>query len=421
MLSQNILNFVDTAMVSRLGDAALAAVGTGGFINFMAIALVTGLSAGVQAVAARRKGEGRDNETAIPLNGAMVIAVTFGIPMSLILFACASPLFALVNSDPQVLAEGSPYLKVRLIAMVAVGLNFSFRGYWNGIHLPKLYLFTLVAMHSLNIFLNWVLIFGHLGAPAMGTTGAGLATTIATCLGSCMYIGLGFAFARGSGFLHGLPSRETMKTILRLSVPNGVQQLFFAAGFTMLFKILGLVGTSTTAAANVLINVMLIAILPGIALGIAAASLVGSALGRGDVADARRWGWDVVKVAVVLLFLLGLPMLLAPDAIFYLFELSPQTQDLARLPLRIVGGTICIDGVGLVLQHALLGAGASRSTMVISIVMQWVVFLPFAYLVGPVLGYGLLGIWLAQIGYRLIQAGIFTRKWMGNSWTEIRV
>ncbi len=421
MLSQNILNLVDTAMVARLGDAALAAVGIGGFLNFMAIAMVTGLSSGVQAVAARRKGECRESETAIPLNGALLVATCFGVPLTFILIYFAPHLFALVNSDAAVIEAGTPYLSVRLLAMTAVGWNYSFRGYWNGVNLPKLYLFTLVIMHSVNIFLNWIFIFGNLGAPELGAMGAGVATSIATVLGSFMYVGLGFAYARSGGFFRGLPSLQTVKSILSLSVPNGIQQLFFASGFTMLFWILGQVGTRTTAAANVLINVMLVAILPGIALGMAAASLVGQALGRGDQADAKQWGWDVVKVSIVLLSLLGLPMALVPDIILSIFQLDAPTQELARLPLRIVGFTIGIDGIGLVLQHALLGAGASRITMAISIVMQWVLFLPLAYLIGPTMGYGLLGIWIAQIAYRILQAGVFVWLWRGGSWADIKV
>ena len=79
---------------------------------------------------------------------------------------------------------GVPYLQARLFGMVGVGLNFAFRGYWNGINLSVIYLRTLVLMHTCNIFLNYVLIFGAWGFPEMGATGAGVGTAIATYLGS---------------------------------------------------------------------------------------------------------------------------------------------------------------------------------------------------------------------------------------------
>ena len=75
MTSQTLFNLVDTAMVGQLGTEALAAVGVGGFVNFLSVALVMGLSAGVQAMSSRRKGEGRDSETALPLNGGLVLAL----------------------------------------------------------------------------------------------------------------------------------------------------------------------------------------------------------------------------------------------------------------------------------------------------------------------------------------------------------
>ena len=85
MMSQNVLNLVDIGMVGRLGDSALAATGVGGFSNYLAISFIIGLSAGVQALAARRLGEGREDETAIPLNGGLILSLIIGIPACVLL------------------------------------------------------------------------------------------------------------------------------------------------------------------------------------------------------------------------------------------------------------------------------------------------------------------------------------------------
>src|SRR5690606_32333350 len=114
---------------------------------------------GVQAMAARRKGEGRDTETAVPLNGALVLAAIVSIPITIVLWFLVPVLYPLLNPDPEVIAGGVPYLRARILAMVAVGMNYSFRGYWNAVDLSRLYLRTLLVMHACNIFLNWVLIF----------------------------------------------------------------------------------------------------------------------------------------------------------------------------------------------------------------------------------------------------------------------
>lgn len=421
MISQNILNLVDTGMVGSLGDAALAAVGTGSFLNFMSVAFITGFSSGVQAMVARRKGEGRDDEMAVPLNGALLTVLVLSIPWSILLYASASWIYPLVNDAPDVVASGVPYLEARLLAILAVGINFSFRGYWNGINRPSLYLQTLLVMHATNIGLNWLLIFGNWGFPKLGAEGAGIASAISTYVGTGVYFYLGLRHARGAGFLRGLPDRDTVQTMWRISLPTSIQQFLFSAGFTVLFWILGQVGTAATAAGSVLINVMLVAILPCIAFGMASTSLVGQALGRKDPEDAYRWGWDVVTVTVLVLIVVSIPMVLFPDPILDLFIRDPETIRLARWPLRIIAAAMIFDAVGMVLLNAHLGAGASRTSMAVTVGCQWLIMLPGAYLFGPVLGHGLLAIWIMQAVYRIIQAGIFAVLWRSRRWAQIEV
>jgi len=421
MVSQNLLNLVDTAMVGRLGADALAAVGLAGIMSFLAIAFIAGLSSGVQAMAARRLGEGRRGEMAVPLNGGLLFAAGLALPWSFLLYWLAPDLFPLLNSDPAVMEHGVPYLQARIVGLTAVGMNFAFRGYFNGVNLSGLYLRTLLVMHTVNVVLNYVLIFGKLGLPALGATGAGIGTAIASYVGTATYLFLGLRYARTAGFFGRLPSEETMRTMLRLAVPAGLQRLLFAAGFTTLFWIIGRVGTVELAAANVLINLTLVIILPGIGLGMASASLVGQALGRRDADDAKRWGWDVVRVAVVAMVPLGLPMMFATDVVFGIFTTDPAAIAAGRIPLQIIGGSVVLEAVGMVLLQSMLGAGAARTVMIVSISLQWFFFLPIAFVVGPTLGYGLVGIWLVQLAQQLVQAVVFGRLWSTGRWAMVRV
>ena len=167
MVSQNILNLVDTAMVGSLGDAALAAVGLGGFANFMFMALILGVSTGVQVMAARRKGQGLLDQTALPLNAGLAMVLALAPLMTAVLIFWLPDIYSLLNSDVEVIEQGVPYLRWRVLAITIVGCNFAFRGYWNAVDLSRLYMGTLVVMHATNIFLNWVFIFGNLGVPAL--------------------------------------------------------------------------------------------------------------------------------------------------------------------------------------------------------------------------------------------------------------
>ena len=109
MTSQALLNVVDTAMVGHLGDAALAAVGLGSFVLFTCQAMILGLSVGVQAIAARRRGEGRLDETAVPLNASLLLILVIGPLLTVVLCGLAPWFFPLLNPDPAVIAGAVPY------------------------------------------------------------------------------------------------------------------------------------------------------------------------------------------------------------------------------------------------------------------------------------------------------------------------
>jgi len=421
MVSQNVLNLVDTAMVGSLGDAALAAAGLGSFTNYLAMAFILGLSSAVQAMAARRIGEGREHEAAVPLDGGLLLALVLGVAASLLFIGWAENLLAFLTTDPEVVSQGTPYLQWRLTAIAGVGMNFAFRGYWSATEQTRVYLGTLVVMHSLNIFLNWVLIFGHLGAPVMGVAGAGLATTLAIYAGTLIYFVLALIKARQAGFLRRIPSRQTLATMLRIGIPASTQQFFFAAGMVTMFWIIGRIGTQELAAANVLMNLVLAGLLPAMGFGLAAASLVGQALGRKEARDACFWGWQVSAMAAALGVMLGLPSAIFHKAILGVFIHQPATLQLAAVPMVMAGLLMAVDAVGTVLLNAHLGAGDSRRVMLFSVSVQWLLFLPAAFIVGKTLGYGLLGVWLAWAGYRLLQTSIMMIYWQRGKWAEVQL
>jgi len=421
MMSQNVLNLVDIGMVGRLGDSALAASGIGAFSNYFAISFIIGLSAGVHALAARRLGEGRSKETAVPLNGGLILSLLIGLPLLVVLILATPTAFAFLTDDPEVMAQGIPYLQVRIASMIAVGMNFSFRGYWSAIHMAGVYLRTLLIMHAINIFLNWVLIFGNLGAPELGVFGAGLATTISLYIGTGLYFFFALRNARDKGFLHRIPSRSTLWQQFRLSLPSSLQQLFFAAGLVALVWIVGRIGTAEVAAINVLMTFHITAILPAFGIALATTTLVGNALGRGDRDDAARWGWNGAMLTFIYGVVLSLVLIPLANPILGIFLTNPQTRQLAYLPMILWALMISFDTMGMVLMNALIGAGDTHRAMRISVFWQWLFFLPLAWLVGPVLGYGLLGIWILNSFYRVGQSISCGYQWAGRKWADIRI
>lgn len=421
MLSQSLINLVDAAMVGHLGEKALAGVGLGSYANFVAVSLIMGLGSAVQALVARRRGEGRLLEEATPLNAGLALALLVGLPLGLACWLLAPQIIGLLTEDPEVAGIARGYFQWRVLAVAAVGLNFSFRGFWNGSHRSGMYLRILLGMHLFNAALSYCLIHGLLGLPRMGAEGSGLGTCIALYLGSLVYLVQTWRVARGGGFLRARPQPIEFRVLLRLALPNSLQQFLFATGITLLFWIIAQLGSAELAVAHVLINLTLLLILPAIGLGMAATTLVSHSLGEGDVEAAHRWGWEVVRIAALGLTLLGIPFWLFPEAILGLFVNDPALIELGTWPLRLTGLCMVLDSASLVLTQALLGAGASRTVMAVSLGNQWLLFLPLAYLTGPVLGYGLLAIWALYMLQRGFASLLFAVMWQKRDWARIEL
>ncbi len=416
MTSQNVLNLVDTAMVGRLGDVALAASGLGGFVTFMSQAIILGLGVGVQAFTSRRIGAGQKQDAAEPLKVALLIAVLAGGFLTALLFLISKPLFSVFANDPAVLESGTEYFRWRIVSVIPVAANVSFRGFWNAIDKPSVYLRTLILMHILNVALNYGFIFGNFGLPAMGVSGAALASTLATIFGSLLYMLQAWYAARPYGFRHKGERRGLLHNVVKLAIPTGVEQLLFAAGFALFFAIVGRIGTQELAALSVLINILLLCFLPALGLGLAATTLIGQAMGRQEQDDAYAWGIDVAKLAAKVLFVIGVVLALFAKPILSLFIYNEATLVLAIPPLQMTGMFVWTEGIAMVLMQALLGTGATRDVVWANVVGQWLIFLPAAYLVGPVLGFGLFTVWVIMGLQRVGIAVFFVFRWRNKHW-----
>ena len=382
MASQNVLNLADAAMVGRL------------------------------------------DEVASPLNAALILVCAMGVPMAILAFANAEALVPLYTSDASVVANAVPYLRARLLAVPAVGMNFAFRGFWNAIQQPQVYMNTLIVMHTLNVTLSLILTFvgvPQLGIPPLGALGAGLGTSFSLWCGTAMYVYQGIKRASKYGFLQTRPTMTDLKVLATQAAPTSVTNLLYASGMMTLYSIVGRIGTTEVAAVNVLINLMLFLVLPCMGMGLAAGALSGRALGRGDVEDAKQWPWDVAKITAALMSVVGIILAAFPRVVLAIFLNDPHAVDIATTPLRMTGLTVCGDAMSLTMQNALLGVGDAKRVALVSILSQWAVFLPSAYLAVVVFNQNLTVVWALYVSYRFVQGLVYANIWRSGAWSKIRL
>lgn len=416
MVSQNILNLVDTAMVGRLGAEALAAVGIASIVGFLVQSPILGVSAGVQAYAARKKGENKNHETAYGLNSAFVLIAIASVFLTLVFYQLAPWIFSLMNDDALVQSEAVNYFQIRIAATVFVAVNYAFRGFWNAIDMPKVYMNTLIIMHLTNIALNYLLIFGNLGFPEMGVSGAAMGTSISLALGSAIYFYMAFSRIKDSGFLAKMPNLNEITSLAKISLPSGIDFFITMTSVTLLYWIVGHISTSAVAAANILINLFLIALLPGMALGMVLATLAGQSLGASKTKDAMQWGWDTASIGIIALFILSVPMALFSESFLKIFTTDIDVIQTAKLPLQMMGCTLAFEVAGFIFINGLKGIGDSSRVMKISFIFQWLIFLPGAYLLVSFFKLGLLAVWILQASYRVAQTLTFSYIWKQAKW-----
>lgn len=410
-----LMVIVDMMMVGSLGSAEMAAIAIAGFGATLIFALVSGFAPAVQGMVARKMGESGQQLYAIPLNNSLVSILMFGLPLSVLCYWLTPLFFRAVASDPQLILLGVPYLQTLFFAVVAIGMNNAFKGYWAGMSMAKTYMFINLFTNAVNILLNYILIYGHFGAPAMGLWGAAIATVISLYLGTLIFLVTTLLRHRQYGFLRQRIEPPLVKKIFMIGLPATLQEVFFSLGYLVFFWMIGQVGTTELAAANVLVRIVMILSVFSIALGMSAATLVGQELGKGDIKAAIQWGWDVSKIGVVWVSALGLPLLFFPEFFLLLFLVDAETIQKAIVPLQMVAVTTGIGSMIYIYSYSLFSMGKGKGVFLVSFITQWFLFLPLVWIVGPYLHYGLLEIWIAQMVYGVSATAMITYLWMSNN------
>ena len=353
-----------------------------------------------------------------PVWSGIAFAFCIALPLSLVWILCSEWIIALLTPEPAIQEIADKYFDYRTAGMFFTALLLTSRGWWNGNQQPAHYLRIQIATHLLNILISYCLIFGYLGLPRMGAPGAGLGTTLSLGLGALMNLwqirpqqSLPYLSAQvAKRFFH------QACRLARLAMPHSLQQGVFALSLCVLMWLIGKLGIEEQAIAYVLINISLFLILPAVGFGVASTSLISSAIGQQHYRKAYQWGWQVIQVAILSVLILSLPLLLVPQWVLSIFMTSPDIIESAAFLLRLTAIAILIDTAAIVLAHSLYGASAGKHALVITLSGQWLFFLPMAWFVGVYLNYGLLGIWLLQLVYRMLSAGLFVFTWQQRGW-----
>jgi putative MATE family efflux protein len=419
--AQTLVRFADFVMVGGLGPEALAAVGLGGQVYWLVQAVANLVPTGLAAIVARAIGAGDLSRSDAALRQGILLATLLAIATTLVGLPFCELAISIYGVDPGVVAMGSDYVYWMLWGTVPFSLSFVFGAALRAAGDVRTPLYIGLIANVLNVGLNWVLIYGHLGAPALGVAGAAMASSIV------MFVQVGvFFWMWMSGRLvlkpHGhsfRPDRALCRRLFMIGYPAAIEQLLFQIGLLGFQRIMSLYGTAAIAAYNVGAQILSLSFIPGIGFATAAGTLVGQHLGDDDPETASRSGWLATWGAVASMTLIGLLIVVAAKPLAEVFSDDPEVVALTIDFIWILSAVQPLMAIEFAVGGSLRGAGDTFYPMITVFFGLLVARLIPAAIAGFVLGAPLQLVWCALIGDYALKAFLLVRRFRGGHWKTI--
>lgn len=378
------MNMADAMMSGRLGADALAAVAVGGSVWLLAFTLALGVLMAISPIAARYFGAGRPDMIGRYSRQGMYIAVAYGIPVVVFGQFLVGPLLALIGIDTAFRNLTTSYVGAIAWGAPAIYVFLALRFTTEGIGRTTPIMYTSVFAFVCNVFLNYVLMFGKFGFPAMGVVGCGLASAITMWLVALVFawhIVVAPAYKPLKIFARLAPPRpEVLREIIALGLPIAITITAEVGLFAGMSILIGTRGTEITAAHQIALNFASTAFMVPLALSSAITIRVGQLLGRGDPAAARRAGGIGIVVCAGFMAASAIVLLVFPDFIVGMYTSDPVVSGIAVSLLLVAAIFQVADGVQIGAAGGLRGYKDTGIPMAINLFAYWLVAFPLAYL-----------------------------------------
>lgn len=397
MVSQMLMGLADTIMVGRVGVVPLAA---SSFVNALAhlpLVFGIGLLSSIAVLTAQAYGAKNANEAGETLRHGLVVSFSIGLLATLSMFAL-HPFLTHLGQPPAVAEAGKTYLLLFGGSLMPALIAHGCKQYAEALKHPWVPTVVMLGGVLLNVFLNWILIYGNWGAPALGLEGAGLATLIARLLMAVVSVTY---VLRAKAFREFQPirwrtalSRERFKKLFNVGLPVGVQHFFEVSAFAAAAIMMGWISAEAIAAHQIALTCAAISFMFALGIGAAACIRVGHAYGAGQFRRMRRIGYVAIGLAAILMAAFGIVFITAGKPIASLFIDSPAVVTLTAQLLVIAAIFQIADGVQVTSISALRGLADVHVPAVIAVIAYWLVALPIGYALAFQMGMGAVGMWI---------------------------
>jgi multidrug resistance protein, MATE family len=404
IIALNVLNVtmlaVDTALCGRLPHSGpvLSALGYALQIIFLLMVAMMGLLVGTVALVARAYGGGDTSRLNHLLVQSTQLTIVVGVVVGVAGAIGAEHILLALGATPEVAEIGADYLQPLMLGTPFFYLTLLYAGILRGVGNTRIPLLVALGTNVLNAVLNYGLILGNLGMPALGVTGSALGTVIAQLAG---VIALVLVLRRGSLPNLRLPlqvrtiDRQLARELFRIGWPAALDLLVLNAGFLAVLAMLGRIDQDTVAAHGLGGRVQGFCFVPGMGIGQATAAMIGQALGAGNVERARQIARAAMVLCLVMMIALAFAIIAAAGPLVSIFDVAPDSKVgvYAIEWLHILGYAMVPAAINIALIGVLQGSGATRTSLRINIWATLAIQIPTALLLGFGLGLEEQGVW----------------------------
>jgi len=390
------MGIVDTVMVGRLGPEAIGAAGLAGNLFFTIAVFAMGLLLGLDPLVAHAFGAKRIDECHRWLVAGVWLGLLVSIPLvGLVLLVNAA--LGMWGLPPEVLRLTQPYISTLAWSLPPLLLYASFRRYLQAMNIVKPVMFALVTANLLNVFGNWILIFGHLGVPAMGVPGSAISTLVARIvMAGYLFVTIVLHEAHMTPRLRETPMRldlSRVRRLFRLGLPAAGQAVLEVGVFAAATALAGRVSAIALAAHQIALNMAAFTFMVPLGIASAAAVRVGQATGRRDPAGASTAGWTAIAIGVLFMATAATVFLTMPRVLIRGFTTDAAVTQIGVGLLFVAAVFQLFDGLQGVATGALRGLGDTRTAMIWNLAAHWFFGLPLGYLMCFHWGFGVAGLW----------------------------
>ncbi|MBO6159260.1 MAG: MATE family efflux transporter, partial [Firmicutes bacterium] len=419
MLTQ-LASMVDLMMVGRLGPWALTAVGLTTQPKFLLMTMFMALNVGATAMVARYRGAGEREKANNIMKQALLMTLVFSLISSILGYVFAKPMVIFMGASDQESLDGATvYLQIQMIGFVFMALTSTITASLRGVGDSRTAMIYNLTANIVNVFFNYVMIYGHFGCPAMGVAGASWATIIGQFV-AFVYAVLYIIFGRR--YLQ-LNFRERFKVdfgeikkIVDIGIPSMIEQLVMRAGMIIYAKTVASLGTVAYATHQVCMNIQALSFMNGQAFAVSATSLVGQSLGKRRPDMAQAYCSRTQRIGFAVAILIGVAFFFFGRQIVWLYNEDPQIVDTGARILMLVAFMQPLQSSQFILAGGLRGAGDTRATAVITFLTVLLVRPGIAILMINVFHWGLEGAWVALVADQLLRTILVVVRYRSGKW-----